>query len=177
MNMKTQSKFLSYVLRHAPESIGVAMDAQGWVSIDELLEKNGKGLTRDMLDQIVREDAKTRYAISDDGLRIRANQGHSVEVDLKLKSAVPPPTLYHGTNEGVIKTVLKEGLKKMNRHHVHLSADAETAKTVGARRGKPVVLTVDTRNMVKEGVKFFLSENGVWLTDFVGPECLTISKG
>jgi len=175
MNLKNQSKFLSYVLRHAPESIGIDMDSHGWVNIDELIEKGQKGITREMIDQIVREDAKQRYAISEDGNRIRANQGHSIEVDLKLQSKIPPVTLYHGTHEGVLKTVLKEGLKKMNRHHVHLSVDAETAKMVGSRRGKPVILTVDTRSMVRDGIKFYISENGVWLTDYVAPECLAVS--
>ena len=176
MSNKTQlSKSLSYVLRHRPDSIGLNMDKAGWVDIAELLQKSGNGLTRNMLDEIVAEDTKQRYAISQDGLRIRANQGHSVEVDLELKPTIPPVTLYHGTPKESVDIILKQGLKKMNRHHVHLSADVETAKIVGARRGKPVVLVIDTRNMVKKGIKFFMTANGVWLTDEVAPEFLSVS--
>ncbi len=171
----TLSKFLSYVLRHKPDSIQLAMDNAGWVDIAELLENANNGLTRELLDEIVAEDAKSRYAISPDGKRIRANQGHSVEVDLELKAAIPPVTLYHGTHVGIIQTILKQGLKKMNRHHVHLSDNKDKALEVGARRGKPVLLAIDTRNMVKTGIKFFISENGVWLTDEVLPEFLSVS--
>ena len=152
------------------------MDKAGWVSIDELLVKSDNGLTREVLDQIVKEDAKQRYAVSPDGLRIRANQGHSIEVDLELKEKIPPVTLYHGTYMDAVAIIMKQGLKKMKRHHVHLSAEAVKAKEIGARRGKPVVLTVDTRDMVKQGIKFFISENGVWLTDFVAPEYLVVSS-
>lgn len=175
MNKTKTSKFLSYVLRHRPDSIGVAMDKAGWVDIAELLEKSGNDLTRELLDEIVAEDAKQRYAISADGLRIRANQGHSVQVELGLKAAIPPVTLYHGTHTGATDIIFKEGLKKMNRHHVHLSDCPEKARVVGARRGKAIVLTVDTREMVKLGEKFFISENGVWLTDYVDPKYLAFS--
>jgi len=176
MNKTSLSKFLSYVLRHRPDSIGLEMSKAGWVNIAELLEKSKNGLTREVLDEIVQEDGKQRYAVSEDGLQIRANQGHSVEVDLGLKAAIPPVTLYHGTPESEVAIIMKTGLKKMRRHHVHLSADFETALKVGKRRtGKALVLSVDTRNMVKQGIKFFISENGVWLTDFVAPEFLSVS--
>jgi len=179
MNKIKVSKFLTYVLRHRPDSIGVQLDKAGWVSITELLEKsetefNGK-LTRNLLDEIVTEDTKQRYAISPDGLRIRANQGHSVAVELELKEAIPPVTLYHGTHTGATDIIFKQGLQKMKRHHVHLSDCPQKAKEIGARRGKPVVLTVDTREMVRSGVKFYISQNGVWLTDFVEPKFLTFS--
>ena len=167
---------MSYVLRHRPDSIGIEMDKAGWVNISELLEKSNNGLTLDMLNEIVAEDAKQRYAVSEDGLRIRANQGHSIEVDLELKAAIPPVTLYHGTYTDAVAVIMKQGLKKMKRHHVHLSADPVKAKEIGARRGKPVVLTIDTREMVKQGIKFFISENGVWLTDSVAPEFLSVSS-
>ena len=174
MNKTQLSKFLSYVLRHRPDSIGIELDKAGWVSISDLLEKSANGLTREILDEIVQEDTKQRYAVSPDGLRIRANQGHSVEVDLELKAAVPPVTLFHGTYSTALDAIFKHGLKKMKRHHVHLSSDATKAKEVGARRGKPVVLTIDTREMVKQGIKFFVTANGVWLTDSVAPEYLAV---
>ena len=150
------------------------MDSNGWVNIEELLSKADNGLTREILEGIVAEDTKQRYAVADG--RIRANQGHSVEVDLKLKKAIPPVTLYHGTYAAVVDAIKKQGLKKMKRHHVHLSADYETAVKVGARRGKPVVLEIDTRDMVKQGVAFFISENGVWLTDFVEPKFIQFQQ-
>jgi putative RNA 2'-phosphotransferase len=151
------------------------MDSAGWVAIDELLEKSKNGLTIEILHEIVAEDAKKRYSISSDGLQIRANQGHSIEVDLGLKEAIPPVPLCHGTHAGAIGTIMKEGLKKMKRHHVHLSADADTAMKVGARHGKPILLVVNTKEMVKQGIKFYLSDNGVWLVDAVGPEFLLVS--
>lgn len=177
---KQLSKFLSFVLRHKPESIGVAMDKNGWVVIDELLEKSvadGKTLTREVLMEIVEADAKSRYAISDDGSRIRANQGHSVEVDLEFEEKIPPIPLYHGTYEAAVQDILKGGLKKMKRHHVHLTAEQDRAVDTGKRRGKPVVLVVDTRQMVKDRIKFFLAKNGVWLVDYVDPKYLTVSDG
>ena len=174
MDKTKLSKFLSYVLRHRPDSIGVEMDSNGWVNIEELLSKADNGLTREILEGIVAEDTKQRYAVADG--RIRANQGHSVEVDLKLKTAMPPVTLYHGTYAAVVDAIKKQGLKKMKRHHVHLSADRQTAVKVGARRGKPVVLEIDTRDMVKHGVKFFISANGVWLTDFVEPKFIQFQQ-
>jgi putative RNA 2'-phosphotransferase len=178
MEQHTQlSKFLSFVLRHRPDSIGLAMDTAGWVSIDELLEKSvadGKALDRTVLMEIVNSDKKSRYAVSEDGLRIRANQGHSVEVELGYAEKIPPIPLYHGTHEAVLKTILKQGLKKMKRHHVHLSSALATAVEVGARHGKPVVLKIDTLAMVKDRVKFFLAANGVWLVDEVDPRYLKI---
>jgi putative RNA 2'-phosphotransferase len=177
MNKIQMSKFLSYVLRHKPDSIGIVLDKAGWIDIDELIEKSiadGKALDRLLLYDIVAEDNKQRYAISEDGKRIRANQGHSVEVDLELKAAIPPVKLFHGTYVEAVDTILKQGLKKMKRHHVHLSADPETAGKVGSRRGKAVVLEINTKDMVKRGIKFFITANGVWLTDFVDPEFISV---
>lgn len=170
------SKFLSYVLRHAPQSIGLNMDKAGWVNMTELLEKSAsQGLTSEILFRIVAEDTKQRYGISEDGTSIRANQGHSIEVDLGLKEKIPPIPLYHGTPAQSVEIILKQGLKKMNRHHVHLSTEQSKALEVGQRRGKAVLLVVDTRMMVQDGIPFFLSENGVWLTDFVDPKYLSVS--
>jgi putative RNA 2'-phosphotransferase len=146
------------------------MDNAGWVAIDELIERSkagGKNFTREILEEIVASDAKGRYSISDDRQRIRANQGHSINVDLGFKQAIPPVRLFHGTHEGVVATIMKKGLDKMKRHHVHLSADYDKAVEVGARRGKPVVLEIDAAQMVNDKIQFFVTENGVWLTDGV----------
>lgn len=167
------SKFLSFVLRHEPEAIGVVLDANGWTDIDRLLEAcraHGKVLSRELLEAIVATSPKQRFAISDDGRRVRANQGHSVEVDLAYEPAAPPETLFHGTASASLPAIRATGLKKMDRHHVHLSPDAATARTVGGRRGKPVVLPIAAARMSRDGHVFYLSANGVWLTDHVPPE-------
>lgn len=169
------SKFLSYVLRHAPESIGVALDAQGWVAIDTLLEQSrlhGRELSRPLLEEVVARNAKRRFAISEDGLRIRASQGHSVSVELEYPAVPPPELLFHGTVEKFLPAIRVEGLRKMDRHHVHLSQELATAQAVGARRGKAVILTVEAGKMHREGARFHLSANGVWLTDAVAPRHL-----
>ena len=168
----TRSKLLSLVLRHNPETIGLTLDAEGWTVIDDLLARaarHGTFMTRPELDEIVATSDKKRFAISGDGLRIRANQGHSVDVDLKLAPLTPPDLLYHGTVEKFIDSIRRQGLIKGQRHHVHLSADLATAELVGQRRGKPVILTVPAGEMAKAGMAFFRSENGVWLTDHVPP--------
>ena len=168
------SRFLSLVLRHRPDAAGVTLDREGWVDIDELLAgcaAHGASLTRDELLQLVRESDKQRFAVS--GERIRANQGHSVDVDLALSPATPPPTLYHGTVDRFLAAIRREGLLPGARTHVHLSPDVETARRVGARRGAPVVLVVDAAAMASAGRVFYQSENGVWLTDRVPPEYLT----
>lgn len=167
------SKYLSKHLRHEPGRIGIALDSQGWVEIDVLLAAaaaHGFAFGREELEHVVASNDKQRFAI--DGSRIRANQGHSVEVDLGLPVADPPPYLFHGTVVRSIAAIRAEGLRPMNRHHVHLSADRETATRVGARRGKPVVLSVDAGAMRAAGHEFRLSANGVWLVDRVPPQFL-----
>lgn len=170
MNKKSLSKFLSLVLRHKPEAINIKLDENGWCSVEELLEKcnqNGKSITRDILREIVAEDEKGRYSFNEDGEKIRANQGHSIKVNLELKEKTPPKYLYHGTVERFLKDIMSQGLKKMKRQHVHLSGDLETAHKVGNRRGKAIILRIDAERMNKAGHKFFISENGVWLIDNV----------
>ncbi|MGK5047185.1 RNA 2'-phosphotransferase [Janthinobacterium sp. GB4P2] len=165
------SKFLSLILRHAPEKIGLVLDAQGWVDIGQLLAQaaqHGRHLSREQLDDVVARDSKTRYAISDDGLRIRANQGHSLAaVDIALPPATPPAMLYHGTASRFVEAIRTAGLLPGSRKHVHLSANRETAVAVGARHGKPVVLTVEAAAMQAQGQVFYVSANGVWLADAV----------
>lgn len=168
--LTSASKFLSLVLRHKPSTIGLELDAAGWANIDELLAKSTlakHALSRAMLEEIVQTSDKKRFAISDDGLRIRANQGHSVDVELGLPPVAPPARLYHGTATRFLDAILAEGLSKRQRHHVHLSESRETATTVGGRYGQPVLLAVDSLRMSAEGYQFFRSENNVWLTDHV----------
>lgn len=165
------SKFLSYVLRHKPESIGVTLDENGWVEVSVLLEASrlaGEDISAELLQEIVESSDKQRFAFNDTGDRIRANQGHSVKnVDLDLKEIKPPNILYHGTVEKFVSVIEKSGLKKMNRQHVHLSKTRETATSVGSRRGKPIILEIQAGLMHDAGHKFYCSENGVWLTDSV----------
>lgn len=163
------SKFLSLVLRHRPGLIGLALDATGWADIDELvrLAQPRIALTRDLVDHAVAGNDKQRFAISDDGRRIRARQGHSIDVDLALPPTPPPARLYHGTATRFVDAIRRDGLIKRSRQHVHLSADADTATRVGSRHGAPVVLIVRADDMARAGHVFFLSENGVWLTDAV----------
>ncbi|MFJ9244278.1 RNA 2'-phosphotransferase [Streptomyces sp. NPDC101776] len=162
------SKYLSKHLRHQPERIGLTLDEAGWVEIDTLIAAcaaHGFRFNREELDHVVATNDKRRFAI--EGTRIRASQGHSIEVDLGLPPATPPPYLFHGTVARNLDAIRAEGLKPMNRHAVHLSADRETATRVGARRGRPVVLSVDAGAMHKDGQVFRVSENGVWLTEAV----------
>ncbi|MGW0865587.1 MULTISPECIES: RNA 2'-phosphotransferase [Streptomyces] len=164
------SKYLSKHLRHQPERIGLALEEGGWVEIDTLIAAaaaHGFRFTRDELDHVVLTNDKRRFAV--EGTRIRASQGHSVEVDLGLPAATPPAHLYHGTVARHLDAIRVEGLRPMNRHDVHLSPDRETATRVGARRGRPVVLTVDTAAMHRDGHVFRVSANGVWLTEAVPP--------
>ncbi|MEV0090573.1 RNA 2'-phosphotransferase [Streptomyces sp. NPDC050738] len=164
------SKYLSKHLRHQPERIGLTLDTNGWVAVDDLMRAaaaHGFPFTRAELDHVVAANDKQRFAI--DGVRIRASQGHSVEVDLGLPPAEPPAYLYHGTVARTLKAIRTEGLRPMNRHHVHLSPDRETATRVGARRGRPVVLSVDAGAMHRDGHVFRVSANGVWLADAVPP--------
>ncbi|MEJ7603585.1 MAG: RNA 2'-phosphotransferase [Kofleriaceae bacterium] len=166
------SKFLSLVLRHDPARVGITLDEAGWTDVAALLvacATHGVTLSRDELGEIVASSDKQRFALSPDGTRIRANQGHSVEVDLQLATAEPPAMLYHGTVETALPGIRERGLERGARHHVHLSADLTTATKVGSRRGKPVILTIRADAMVGEGHVFYLSENGVWLADHVPP--------
>src|SRR4051794_12662273 len=168
--MVTVSKFLSKHLRHTPDALGLTLQPGGWVSVDDLLsasEKVGFGISYDELIECVETSDKKRFSFDETGDRIRANQGHSVEVDLQLEERQPPDLLFHGTVERFLASILAEGLKKGKRHHVHLSKDTETARKVGARRGQPVLLRVDAGKMFAAGFPFFLSANGVWLTDWV----------
>ncbi len=168
-NLVSTSKFLSLVLRHQPEVIGLILDDSGWADIDTLirLSQAHKPLTRALIEQVVEANSKQRFAISEDGRRIRANQGHSIEVELGLQPLAPPTLLYHGTATRFVDAIRREGLVKRSRQHVHLSADADTATAVGARHGKPAVLIVRAGEMAAAGHAFFRSENGVWLTDAV----------
>ena len=168
--LKSLSKFLSLILRHEPERIGLALDDAGWAGIGTLLEKaaaSGRPMTREQLEAVVETSDKKRFAISEDGQHIRANQGHSIDVDLGLLPAAPPEVLYHGTATRFLESILATGLDKRQRHHVHLTNDPATARSVGQRYGVVVVLTVDAARGHAEGHTFFRSENGVWLTDVV----------
>jgi putative RNA 2'-phosphotransferase len=174
------SKFLSFVLRHKPDAIGLALDPQGWVSIDELIEKAnaaGTRFGRDDLLQVVDTSDKKRFSVSADGLRIRAAQGHSVSVELGLSPQEPPPVLYHGTATRFVDWILSEGLKPQKRQQVHLSVDLATAERVGQRHGKPVIFMIDALGMHRQGCKFYLADNGVWLTDQVPPKFLAPTSG
>lgn len=168
-NLVSTSKFLSLVLRHQPEVIGLILDDSGWADINVLirLSQPHKPLTRALIEQVVAENSKQRFAISEDGRRIRANQGHSIEVELGLRPLAPPALLYHGTATRFVEAIRREGLVKRSRQHVHLSADPDTATAVGARHGKPSVLIVRADAMAAAGHAFFRSENGVWLTGAV----------
>ncbi|MGQ0841417.1 RNA 2'-phosphotransferase [Actinokineospora sp.] len=160
-----QSKRLARVLRHAPGSVGITLDPAGWADVEDLLA--ALGMSRATLARVVAENGKSRYAFDDTGTRVRASQGHSVPVELGLPPAEPPALLYHGTVAAALPAIRAEGLRPMARHHVHLSATRETAVVVGARRGKPVVLTVDAAAMVVDGHVFHVSANGVWLVAHV----------
>lgn len=173
VNLTKTSKFLSLVLRHEPEAIGLTLDANGWADLDELVRlanADGKPVTRELIEQVVRDSDKQRFAISEDGARIRANQGHSIEVDLELTPLPPPATLYHGTATRFAKSIRNLGLVKQSRQHVHLSSDPATATKVGSRHGKAVVLTIRAGEMHARGLSFYQSANGVWLTDAVAAE-------
>ena len=176
MSLEQTSKFIALVLRHKPEAAGITLDGHGWAQVDELIAGVSRRmpLTREMLEEIVRTDNKQRYSFSPDHQRIRANQGHSIPVDVELKQAVPPDTLYHGTGEKYVESILREGLLPKSRLYVHLSRDAATAEQVGRRHGKPVLFQVDAAAMVRDGYAFYLSENQVWLTREVPVRYLTI---
>ena len=173
------SKLLSYVLRHHPEHINIELDEQGWVSVERLLaqlNKHGHTIDQALLNHVVETNSKKRFAFSSDQQNIRASQGHSISVDLKYEPQVPPDILFHGTATRFLTSILEFGLIKQNRQHIHLSAEFETAVKVGQRHGKPFVLNVLAGEMHKQGYQFFLSENGVWLTDQVPSVFLSQDK-
>ena len=173
MSNDSMSKFISLILRHHPEAAYIELDEHGWAEVDKLIEgirRTGKRIDRELLEEIVRTDNKQRYSFNEDKTYIRANQGHSVPVDVGLKDQEPPVFLYHGTAAGFLASIEREGLKPMGRLYVHLSKDVETAVNVGKRHGKPVVLKIHSGDMYRDGQAFYLSENGVWLTKKVVPE-------
>ncbi|MDF7675784.1 RNA 2'-phosphotransferase [Neisseriaceae bacterium ESL0693] len=175
-NLNELSKFLSYILRHQPESIGIHLDSDGWVNIEYLVEqanKHNQFLTKEILYQIVETSDKKRFTISENGLEIRAAQGHSTkQVNINHIESTPPEYLYHGTASRFIESIKKEGLISGQRHYVHLSRDQQTAGAVGQRHGKPVVIKIKALLMYQQGYKFYLSDNGVWLVKNVPGEFL-----
>ena len=178
-NLVKLSRFLSLVLRHKPETIGLELDENGWADVEQLLSRlkmAGRPMDRTVLQEIVETNDKQRFGFDESGTRIRANQGHSVEVDLEFEARTPPDLLFHGTAERNIVSILATGLNSGSRQHVHLSADEETAIKVGSRHGKPIVLKIDTAAMQKAGHEFFQSKNGVWLTDSVPSEFLQLEQ-
>jgi putative RNA 2'-phosphotransferase len=171
------SKYLSKHLRHQPERLGLKLETGGWTNVEDLLtacRRNNFPISREELEEVVEKNDKQRFSFDESKTKIRANQGHSIKIDLQLLPAAPPQILYHGTNEKSVSAILKHGILKMARHHVHLSVDAKTARAVGNRRGKPVIFVVDAAAMQKEGFEFFVSANGVWLVESVPPEFLRI---
>lgn len=175
--LKRISKSLSYVLRHRPGSIGIELESDGWVAVGDLLrafEQSGQSIALDILKVVVAENDKQRFEFSDDRLRIRARQGHSVEVDLGYQPMTPPAILYHGTARHFLDSIFAKGLIKGKRHHVHLSTNKETMIRVGMRHGKPVLLSVDAAKMHSDGHQFFVTGNDVWLTEHVPPTYLAV---
>ena len=171
------SKFLSLVLRHKPETIGLTLEENGWLGVSKLLPAcaaAGQALTLEELYEVVATNDKKRFSFDESGEMIRASQGHSLPVEIDFEKKTPPQILYHGTAARNIEAILKDGLKKMNRHHVHLSADWETAQKVGARYGKPIILKIETTRMLAEDYEFFISANGVWLIDYVPTKFLKL---
>ncbi len=165
MGLNEDSRFLSLILRHKPEVIGISRDEHGWADVDEVVAGIGRGrkFDRDTLEEIVRTDAKGRYSFNEDRTRIRANQGHSLPVDVELKEGEPPAVLWHGTGEKYVGSIERQGLIPKSRLYVHLSADRETARRVGQRHGRPVIYRVLAGTMREDGFVFYRSENGVWL--------------
>lgn len=173
------SKFLSLVLRHRPEEIGLVLDHEGWANVKELLDKiNSKAfpLAWDELIYVVNNNTKKRFTFSENLEKIRANQGHSIEVDLQLRPIVPPKLLYHGTKVSNVPSILLEGILKKDRQYVHLSSDPNTAYSIGNRHGKAIVLEVSSLQMHKNGTEFYLSKNGIWLTELVAPQYIRLPR-
>lgn len=177
-NLTDISRYISLILRHKPEVAGITLDEHGWADVDELVLGVGtkySNFTYSVLDYIVRSDEKQRYSFNEDHTKIRANQGHSVQVNVELKECEPPEWLYHGTGMKYSASIEKQGIKPKSRLYVHLSKDKETAFKVGMRHGKPIVFVIDSERMYKDGYKFYLSENGVWLTKEVPAKYLLYS--
>lgn len=176
-DMRSTSKFISLILRHRPQAIGIALDGHGWAEVRALIDGvNATGryrLTMEALEEIVRTDEKQRYAFNDDHTRIRANQGHSIPVDVELERRTPPAVLYHGTCERFAGDIEVQGLIPKTRLYVHLSVDEQTARRVGSRHGRPVIYRVDCKSMAADGYEFFISANGVWLTKRVPAKYLS----
>lgn len=178
-NNKKISKFLSLILRHKPEVIGLELNENGWAKTQELLDKmakNGRAISFEVLQEVVENNNKKRFAFNEDQSQIRASQGHSLDVNLGYMPVKPPATLFHGTAIRFLDAIQENGLIKGNRHHVHLSKDLNTATDVGSRHGKVVVLTVKALEMYEAGFEFFVSQNGVWLTNHVPVAYLEFSK-
>jgi putative RNA 2'-phosphotransferase len=172
-NLHKISKFLSLILRHQPQLINLTLDPQGWAEVNELMEKSktkGQVFDLELLKEVVRTNDKQRFSFNDDFSKIRANQGHSINIDLGLEAVVPPNYLFHGTASRFVNNIRKEGLLKRSRQHVHLSVDVETATKVGSRHGVPVILKIESEKMHQEGFNFYLSKNGVWLVEEVPVE-------
>lgn len=177
MNDVNLGKFISLILRHKPEVIGISIDKNGWANVEELLKginKSGRKIDFDTLERIVNTNNKHRYSFNEDKTLIRANQGHSINVDVELKESIPPDILYHGTGLKYLDSIKENGIVSKNRLHVHLSKDIETAIDVGKRHGTPVVLEINTKQMVDDGIKFYISENGVWLTSNIDSKYFSI---
>ena len=177
MNLTKTSKFIALILRHKPETIGISLDEHGWADVHELIdginETGNHHIDMKDLEEIVRTDEKQRYSFNEDKSLIRANQGHSIPVDLELLPQKPPKVLWHGTGDRFADDISREGLKKQGRQYVHLTDNRETAAVVGKRHGRPVVFEINAALMYEQGYVFYRSENGVWLTDAVPPEYLS----
>ena len=173
------SRYISFILRHRPDTIGLSLDKHGYIDVQDLIngikENSDFYIDLDILKFIVETDNKKRYSFSEDGTKIRANQGHSVKVDLGLKEVKPPSVLYHGTGEKYLESILKEGLKSKSRMYVHLSSDIDTAISVGKRHGEPIILNIDTNKMLEDGHKFYLSENGIFLAESVPVKYINVA--
>lgn len=178
-NDRKLGRFLSLVLRHDPSAAGIFLDQHGWADVEELLNgirQTGRQIDMETLERIVRENNKQRYSFNGDHTRIRANQGHSLQVDVELRQADPPQYLYHGTAARFLPGIQAEGIKKMSRQHVHLSIDYQTAAAVGRRHGAPVVLRIHAETMARDGIMFYRSENGVWLCDYVPTKYFCVAE-
>ncbi len=176
MNTKRISKFLSLILRHKPEVLPIELDPQGWADLDEIIEKmqrKGMEVDQSIIESVVANNDKQRFRLDLDNRRIRANQGHSIDIDLALEPSVPPKQLFHGTATRFIDSIMEKGLIRGSRQHVHLSLDIVTATKVGSRHGKPTILKVDAETMHQKGFVFYVSENRVWLTEHVPVEFLS----
>ena len=168
--IKSTGQYIAKIIRHNPDLVGISLDENGWASVDELIEGINSGdryIDFELLQEIVRTDKKQRFSFNEDKSKVRAVQGHSIDVDLELKAIAPPKFLYHGTAVKYLESIKQSGIEKRTRNYVHLSRNEEIAKDVGARHGVPVILKIDAEKMNREGYEFFMAENGVYLTDYV----------